>query len=266
MVVQLFKRLNKQSRFNSNDGGRLTRSRGIFFCLPFPCDMVDKESQLPIQFFESHFGNGDEQAVNTAAVAKPPSTLPSNVHSSVECSATTRSRVYNNAHHSQIRRSSDGREEGLLLDEQPQGELQLVFDESWFSSPQKVPSGHPKSLGRHDVEFKQSITELSRGLRFPSTGRPQLCQSNGSDNINSQRTSYAEWSIGHSLENASLGVDDASAYEIEREISDAKESVTFQCTTIPQQEAGRIARDPIVSGIIKEGKLGDVNGDGFPST
>lgn len=282
MVVQFFKRLHKQSGVNSNDGRRLTRSRGIFLCLPFPCDMADKESQLPIEFFESHFGNGDGQAVNTAAEAKPPSTLPSPVHSSVECSATTRSRVYNNAHHSQIRRSSDDREEDLLLEEQPQGESQLVVDESWFSNPLKVPSDHPKSLGRHDdlsspmkvfpdrVEFKQSITELSRGLMLPPTGRPQLCHSNGSDSINSQRPSYAEWPIVHSQENAILGVDDvvcvSSADEIEREISDAIESVSSQCTIIPQQEAGRIARDPIVSGITKEGKLGDVNGDGFPST
>ena len=121
------------------------------------------------------------------------------------------------------------------------------------------------------VEFKESITASSRGLMLPSTCRVQLGQSIGTNKINSQRSSSdPKWPIGHSQQNASLGVDDvtcgSSADEIEREISNAKESVSFQCTTIPQQEAGRIARDPIVRGIAKGGKLGDVNGDGFPST
>lgn len=266
-MVQLFKRLNKQFRSISNDGGRLIRSLGIFLCLPFPCDMVDKESHLAIEFLESHFGNGAEQAVNAAAVAKPPSTLASPVHSSVECS-TTRSRVYNNAHHSQIRRSSDDREDGLLLEDQHQGELQLVVDESWFSSPQEnLPC--PMEAFPDQVEFKESIPACSRGLMLPSTCRPQLGQSNGTDNVSAQCPSYAESPIGPSQQNASLGVGDvtcvSSADEIEREIADAIESVC-QCTTIPQQEADRIARDPIVSGIAKDGKLGDVNGDSFLST
>ena len=230
--------------------------------------MVDEESQLAIEFLESHFGNGAEQAVNAAAVAKPPSTLASPVHLSVECSATL-SRVYNNAHHSQIRRSSDDREEGLLLEDQHQGELQLVVDESWFSNPQEnLPS--PMEAFPDQVEFKESMPACSRGLVLPSTCRPQLGQSNGTDNVSAQRPSYAELVIGHSQQNASLRVDDvtcvSSADEIEREIADAIGSEPFQGTTIPQQEADRIARDPIVSGIAKGGKLGDVNGDGFLST
>ena len=270
MVHRSFSLL-KSCRSISNDGGQLIRSLGIFLCLPFPCDMVDKESEPAIDFFESHFGNGAEQAVNTAAVAKPPSTLPSPVHSSVECS-TTRSGVYNNAHHSQIRRSSDDREEGLLLEVPHYGELQLVIDESWFSSPQEPDLPCPMEVfPEHQVEYKESIPTCSRGLMLPSTCRPQLGQSNGTDNVSAQRPSYAKWPIGHSQQNASLGVDDvtcvSSTDEIEREIADAIESVSFQCTTIPQQEAGRIARDPIVSGIAKDGKLmGDGNGEGFLST
>ena len=120
------------------------------------------------------------------------------------------------------------------------------------------------------VEVKESIPACSRGLILPSTCRPQLGQSNGTDNVSAQRPSYAESPIGPSQQNASLGVGDvtcvSSADEIEREIADAMESVPFQCTTIPQQEAGRIARDPIVSGIAKDGKLGGVNGDSFLST
>ena len=103
--------------------------------------MQDKESELYI--IEGHFKHDNEQA--TSAVIPSPST-PEKLED--HCNG-----VYDNSHHSNVRRSSDDREEDLFLEELNQGQsASLKFVESWYSDPREKRSEQDGRFeGRDDL-------------------------------------------------------------------------------------------------------------------
>ena len=177
------------------------------------------DNQRDVGIVETVENEGEiEQA--TEAVTLRPSAIHC-IPSSPSTLASHSSRVYSNSHHTQVRRSTDDREEDFLIEpESVEGRLrQARVDESSHSLVQRIPV-QPASLGRSEEfssgtssnglrdELVRSIAQPTENMSLQSTTTPQqeTCGSRAVDNPQNSGC----------MENATLPRLDSKYYKISK--------------------------------------------------